>query len=148
VKAPCSKCGAETYQKKACPSCGAPIVWTPKAKPEKEAPIKARIRAALIEAGCLVWVHDVDYRLGKTGLGRGTSDLICIVPPRGRFLGVEVKRPGYSPSDVRAEQRAWIDAVRKFGGVAGIATDVASALALVREARQQCPDAPTTADHE
>lgn len=135
----CRECGADATQKKACPQCGTPIVFVPKGKPEKEAPIKARIRTALVEAGCIVWVHDVDYRLGKTGLGRGTSDLVCIVPPHGRFLGVEVKRPGYSPSDVRVDQRRWLDAVRKFGGVSGIATDVASALALVNEARQQCP---------
>jgi hypothetical protein len=124
--------------------CDKHQVYTPRSKAkrkigEREAPIKARIRAALIDAGCIVWVHDVDYRLGKTGLGRGTSDLICIVPPLGRFLGVEVKRPGYSPSDVRADQIAWLAAVRKFGGVSGIATNEAEALALVAEARQQSP---------
>lgn len=135
----CAKCGADATHKKNCPACGAPIVYVPKKKPELETPIKARIRAAVIEAGCIVWVHDVDYRLGKTGLGKGTSDLICIVPPQGRFLGIEVKRPGYSPSDVRPDQRSFLAAVRKFGGVAGIATDVASALALVSEARQQWP---------
>lgn len=134
-------CGADTTNKKVCPRCGASVVWTPKPKTEKEAPIKARIRAALIEAGCLVWVHDIDYRLGKTGLGKGTSDIICVVPPRGRFLGVEVKRPGFSPSDVRPDQRAWINAVRKFGGVAGIATTVAEALDLVAEARAYSTDA-------
>jgi hypothetical protein len=123
------------------------VVWLPKPKPERESPIKERIRAALIEAGCFVKVHDIDNRHGKTGLGIGTSDLICIVPPHGRFLAIEVKRPGYSPSDVRPAQRCFIDAVRKFGGVAGIAVDVASALALVREARQQSSDA-VAADHE
>lgn len=147
IKQPCHACGSETAQKIVCPNCREPVIWRAKPKPEKEAPIKARIRAALIDAGCLVWVHDIDYRLGKTGLGKGTSDLICIVPPHGRFLGVEVKRPGYSPSDVRSDQRAWINAVRKFGGVAGIATNVAEALALVEEARQQCSDA-VAADHE
>ncbi len=116
-----------------------PIVYVPKQKPEKEATIKARIRAAIVNAGCLCWVHDVDYRQGKTGLGKGTSDLICIVPPFGRFLGVEVKRPGYSPSDVRPEQRAWLAAVRAFGGVSGIATNESEALALVAEARQHVP---------
>lgn len=133
----CRECGADCTYKKYCKTCGAPVVYVAPAKAEKEAPIKARIRAALIDAGCIVWVHDVDYRLGKTGLGKGTADLICIVTPLGRFLGVECKRPGYSPSDVRPDQRAWINAVRKFGGVAGIATNVAEALALVAEARQQ-----------
>ncbi len=119
------------------PWCDKHQVFSPKSriKPEKEAPIKARIRAALVRAGCIVWVHDVDYRLGKTGLGRGTSDLICIVPPYGRFLGVEITRPRYSPSDVREEQRCWLEAVRKFGGVSGIVTCESEALALVEEAR-------------
>lgn len=135
----CRECGADCTHKKHCKACGAPVVYVPPTKPEKEAPIKARIRAALIEAGCIVWVHDIDYRLGKTGLGKGTSDLICIVPPLGRFLAVEVKRPGYSPSDVRPDQRCFIAVVRKFNGIAGIAVDVPSALALVAEARQQCP---------
>ena len=119
--------------------CDRHAIFTPRTRVvvEREAPIKARIRAALIDAGCLVWIHDVDYRLGKTGLGRGTSDLICIVPPYGRFLGVEVKRPGYSPSDVRPEQQSWLAAVRQFGGVSGVATNETEALALVAEARQQ-----------
>lgn len=137
VKQPCRSCGAETKNKKACPTCFALVVYVAPPKVEKEAPIKARIRAAVIDAGCIVWVHDVDYRLGKTGLGKGTSDLICIVPPLGRFLGIEVKRPGYSPSDVSDDQRSWLAAVRKFHGVSGIATNEAEALALVAEARQQ-----------
>lgn len=136
----CHGCGADVTHKKDCPKCHAPVVYVPrvKVKVETEAPIKARIRAAVIAAGCIGWVHDVDYRLGKTGLGRGTSDLIFIVPPLGRFLGIEVKRPKYSPSDVRPEQRAWLAAVRKFGGISGIATCESEALALVDEARQSC----------
>ncbi len=117
--------------------CDKHQVYVPrvKMKAEKEAPIKARIRAALVDAGCIVWVHDADYRLGKTGLGKGTADLICIVPPSGRFLGVEIKRPGYSPSDVRHDQISWLAAVRKFGGVSGIATSEEEALALLEEAK-------------
>ncbi len=117
--------------------CDKHQVFVPRSKPEKEAPIKARIRAAVLATGrCLCWVHDVDCRLGKTGLGKGTSDLILLVLPLGRFCGIEVKRPGYSPSDVRPEQRAWMAAVRVFGGVSGIATNESEALALVDEASQ------------
>lgn len=144
---PCAKCGAETKQRRECHVCRALVVYVaPKRKKvELEGPIKARIRAAIIDAGCIVWVHDVDYRLGKTGLGKGTSDLICVVPPIGKFLGIEVKRPGYSPSDVRADQRAWLAVVRQFGGVSGIATCEAEALALVAEARQPFTPMPTDA---
>ena len=139
IAQPCRQCGAETRRRKYCPTCHATVIYVApvKVKQELELPIKARIRAAVIDAGCIAWVHDVDNRQMKTGLGEGTSDLVCIVPPFGRFLGIEVKRPKYSPSDVRPAQRCWLAAVRKFGGVSGIATNVAEALALVAEARQR-----------
>lgn len=136
---PCDACGAETKNKKDCPTCGAPVVYVPptkRAKPPLESKIKADIRAAVVKAGVLAWVHNVDNRTMHTGLGLGTSDLICVVPPLGRFLGIEVKRPGYQPSRVNDNQRAWLDVVRRFGGVTGIATNVSEALALVEEARQ------------
>ena len=82
-------------------------------------------------------IHNIDNRLMSTGLdSRGVSDLICIVPPLGRFLAIEVKRPGYSPSDVTPDQRAFLAAVRHFGGVSGIATCVKEALLLLEEARR------------
>lgn len=135
----CVDCRADVTHKRICPQCGAPVVYREpaKVKRELELPIKKRIREAVAAAGCIAWIHDVDNRQLKTGLGPGTSDLICIVPPFGRFLGIEVKRPKYSPSDVSPAQRAWLATVRHFGGVSGIATDVPSALALVVEARQQ-----------
>ena len=137
VKQPCRQCGAETKNKKDCPKCHAPVVYVPRAKPEREQPIKLRIRDALVAEGCMVKIHVVDNRIFKhTGLGNGCSDLICIAPPHGRFLAIEVKRPGYSPSDVTPDQRAFLVAVRHFGGVSGIATCVEDALALLAEARQ------------
>ncbi len=120
-------------------TCDKHRVYVPPSKRPKaplESKIKAEIRAAVIADGCLCWVHNVDNRALFTGLGLGTSDLICVVPPIGRFLGIEVKRPGYAPSRVNDNQRKWLAVVRKFGGVSGIATDVAEALALVHEARQ------------
>jgi hypothetical protein len=140
IKQPCSVCGAETARKKNCPTCFALVVYVPpakRAKPPLESTIKAEIRAAVIAEGCLCWVHNVDNRTMHTGLGLGTSDLICVVPPYGRFLGIEIKRPRYSPSDVNDNQRRWLAAVRKFGGVSGVATNVHEALALVHEARQE-----------
>lgn len=145
ITIPCAKCGAETKNKKECPVCGITVTYTPRAKalkPDLEKIIKARIRKAVIDAGCIVWVHNVDNRTMHTGLGLGTSDLICIVPPLGRFLGIEVKRPKYSPSDVSDEQRKWLAVVRRFGGVSGIATCEYEALALVAEARAHSVLAP------
>ena len=119
--------------------CDKHQVFVPRArvKQEREKPIRQRVYDALVAAGCMVKVHTIDNRLNQaTGLGVGTSDLICIVPPRGVFLAIEMKRPKYSPSDVTPKQRAFLVAVRHFGGVSGIATCEAEALALVAEARQ------------
>lgn len=134
----CVDCRGDVTNKRICPQCGSPVVYRPtvKVKQELELPIKKRIREAVAAAGCLAWIHDVDNRQLKTGLGHGTSDIICVVMPYGRFLGIEVKRPKYSPSDVSPAQRAWLAVVRQFGGVSGIATNVNEALALVEEARQ------------
>lgn len=119
--------------------CDRHAVYVPrvKVKPEREKPIRERVAAALIAEGCMVKTHTIDNRhTNASGLGVGTSDLICIVPPHGVFLAIEMKRPKYSPSDVTPAQRAFLAAVRHFGGVSGIATCVAEALALVAEARQ------------
>ena len=139
VKQPCQSCGAETKQKRECPECKTLVIYVTPIKRIKlplESIIKAEIRTAVIASGCLCWVHNVDNRLMFTGLGLGTSDLVCVVPPLGRFLGIEVKRPGYSPSRVNDNQRAWLAVVRQYGGVTGVATCVTEALALVAEARQ------------
>ena len=118
-------------------TCDKHRVYVPPAKPEREQPIKKRIQAALRDAGHACWIHNIDNRSMHTGLdSRGVSDLICIVAPLGRFLAIEVKRPKYSPSDVTPDQRCFLAAVRKFGGVSGIATNVEGALALVDEAKQ------------
>ncbi len=108
-------------------------------KPEPlEKGIEIQIRVAIGAAGHIVWKHTVEacHHCGKrptkrTGLGEGASDLICIHKATGRFIGIEVKRPKYSPSDVRPRQRVWLETVRRWGGVTGIATSVEEALAIV-----------------
>ena len=103
-------------------------------KYELESSVKEKIRIALHEAGVIVWCHNVDNRRLHSGLGIGVADLICIVPPIGRFLAIEIKtyRPG---SDTSEEQDRFLEQVRKFGGVSGVARCVEDALALVKEAR-------------
>ena len=104
--------------------------------------VEAHVRVALHNEGVLVWKHRIDVcptcgekpKRGQ-GLGLGASDLVIVVPPLGRFLAIEMKRPGYSPSDVRKEQREWLAVVRKFGGVSGVASSSEEALALLKEAR-------------
>jgi hypothetical protein len=45
----------------------------------------------------------------------GISDIIGLLPPTGRLLAVEVKRPGERP---RAEQQVFLDVIRANGGLA------------------------------
>lgn len=45
----------------------------------------------------------------------GISDILGILKPTGRFLAIEVKRPGNKPSP---EQLAFLDVVRANGGLA------------------------------
>jgi hypothetical protein len=68
----------------------------------------------------------------RHGLPKGSADLIGWTAD-GRFLAVEVKRPGWRPSPKwrASSQAAFIEQVRLAGGVAGVATSVEDALALL-----------------
>lgn len=92
------------------------------------------IRAALCAVeGVRVWRNNVgvDTMRGiRYGLGVGSPDLVGIA--WGRFVGLEVKTP---TGRVSKEQTMWLDMVRRFGGVAGVARSVEDALAIVEEAR-------------
>jgi hypothetical protein len=50
-------------------------------------------------------------RLAPAGVG----DILAILPPAGRLLSIEVKRPG---GRLRPSQARWIDLVRAQGGLA------------------------------
>ncbi len=101
----------------------------------KESDIQRLIMLALSEAGCVIWRNNVGVLKNsagipiKFGLCVGSSDLIGITPA-GRFLAVEIKTP---TGRVRPEQLKFIEAVRKHGGVAGIARSPEDALALLAE---------------
>lgn len=90
---------------------------------------------ALSEAGCLAWrnntgkLQDKRGRWVKFGLCVGGSDIIGITPD-GRFLAIECKTERGKP---RQQQLDFIAAVRRQGGVAGVARSGAEAVAIVRE---------------
>lgn len=48
----------------------------------------------------------------------GSADILGILKPSGRFLAIEVKKPGGKPSE---EQIAFLCAIRDAGGVAIVA---------------------------
>jgi hypothetical protein len=52
---------------------------------------------------------------------RGVSDIIGCIPKTGRFLAIEVKRPGGKPSP---EQQQFIDMINGAGGLAFLAMSV------------------------
>lgn len=57
----------------------------------------------------------------------GMSDIIGQMRD-GRFIAIEMKRPGEKPTD---DQRAFLELVRAGNGVAGVANDAAMAMAIV-----------------
>ena len=68
------------------------------------------------------------YRIGKgekpqliQGIPEGSPDIIGWLPKDGRFLGIEVKRPGEKPT---AEQLAWLDRINGDGAVGFWCDDV------------------------
>src|SRR5262249_6039319 len=68
----------------------------------------------------------------RSGLAGGSSDLVGLVPPFGRFIGIEVKR--LHGGRIGEHQERWLALVRRFGGVAGVVRSVEEALELVAAA--------------
>jgi len=91
-----------------------------------ETDIQNLIRIALSEKGIISWrnnvgaLKDINGRLVRYGLCTGSSDIIGIMPD-GRFLAIEVKKPGKKPT---AEQTRFIEAILKHGGLAGVVRSV------------------------
>lgn len=111
----------------------------------RETEIQNDIRVSLSERGAIIWRNNVglakyaDGSVVKYGLcNPGGSDLIGIIPvlitpdmvgsTLGRFVAVEVKRPGKHPTE---DQENFIRVISENGGIAGIATTPEEALRLV-----------------
>ena len=107
-----------------------------------EREIETEVRVALSKAHLQVWKHRIELcpqcgakpKRGQ-GLGLGASDLVCVVPPYGRFVAIEMKRPE-TRGDTTDEQDRWLEQVRKYGGVAGVATSVDEAFSFIELARK------------
>lgn len=113
----------------------------PKSDGSSEAVVESRVRAHINARGHFVKKHSVQACSScgalpsqSQGLGKGAADLIAIID--GRFLAIEMKRPGYSASDVSMEQRRFLAEVRKHGGVSGVVSSIDEADALLEEARK------------
>ena len=113
----------------------------------KESNIQSLILLALSENDCLVWRNETagawvgrvlhseqgavtlaNSRMLQAGLCKGSSDIIGIHKPSGRFLAVEVKT---TKGRTTKEQTNFLNAVQKAGGIAGVARSVQDALELL-----------------
>lgn len=96
----------------------------------KDAPLETAVQAAHIKAlraqGWYVRKHPMSM-----GGHVGTVDLYGCA--EGHFFAIEVKREGYSPSDVTRLQRDCLDSVKTAGGLSFVSSDAPSAVSLIRE---------------
>lgn len=73
-------------------------------------------------------LQDKSGRLVQFGLCKGSSDLIGWRHSDAKFIGLEIKLPGKKPTP---EQINFITAIRKNGGLAGVATSVDEARRVI-----------------
>lgn len=98
-----------------------------------ESVILRKIMLAASKVGARLFRNNVGFAkygdvVVKYGVGNpGGSDLIGIAPD-GRFLAIEVKKPGEYPTP---EQRRFIEGVIAAGGIAGVARSEEEAVALI-----------------
>lgn len=103
----------------------------------REQLIQAKIMAVLNQrdAPCRVWRNNVGMLRDsrgvpvRYGLAPGSADLIGLVLKTGQFLAVEVKTP---IGRLSPEQKAWLETIRRFGGIAEVMRTVEDAEAFVR----------------
>jgi hypothetical protein len=93
-----------------------------------EAPITKKIMKTLKEIGAFRYkTHGAQDQI------RGLPDIICCY--RGRFFGLEVKRPGRRATPLQA---LTLEQIKLAGGVAGVVHSVEEAIELL----QSVPESP------
>lgn len=89
--------------------------------------------------GCHVWRTNAGlipqqtngrFRMVRVGQA-GQSDIIGLRKKDGRFISIEVKKP-QTKSRVSPDQKLWLDSMLSFNALAGVATTVEEALAIIR----------------
>jgi hypothetical protein len=100
----------------------------------RESDLQRAIRLAVGRSpDAVLWRNNVGFAAEsrvRYGLCSGSSDLIGL-SRTGRFLAIEIKAHGGRLTD---EQTAFLDLVRRMGGVSGVARSVEDAMRLVEEA--------------
>lgn len=106
---------------------------------QKETRLQNQIRLAVSERcpNVTLWRNSVgtfktqDGKWVQAGLPAGSPDLVGIaqIDGVGRFVGIEIKVPGQKP---RVDQSRFLQHIKDMGGIAGVATSVDEAIALLR----------------
>ena len=88
------------------------------------------MKESAIQSKILKWLESIGAVCNKTiGMSKaGWPDIICCF--KGRFIGVEVKRPGLKPTPL---QEYKINELNEAGGIAGAATSVEETKELIKE---------------
>lgn len=79
---------------------------------------------------------------GAADVQRGLPDIICCY--KGRFVGLEVKRPGKDATELQAFT---IEQIRRAGGVAGVVHSVEEALGLLQTVTESPDGGPEEPDN-
>jgi len=116
-----------------------------KIKMEKLLPSEKQIQKAIIEAlnyhNCWCWRQNAGMLKLKDGQGRtrvvrvgikGISDIIGIQRGTGRLIAIEVKTPKRK-NKVTFYQRHFLDLIREYGGISGVACSPKEALEIINE---------------
>lgn len=103
-----------------------------------EADVQDAIRLAAHSLGLVLWRNNTGLAVDglrriRYGLALGSSDLIGILVPEGRFIALEVKAPnGKGPTP---EQERFLALVRRSGGVAAVVRSVEDVQQVIVAAR-------------
>lgn len=105
-----------------------------------EGAIQERIRIALgndplvyLPRNNVGLFQSLDGRMVRSGLGKGTSDLIGLLGPHGRFIALEVKRHN---GRATKEQETFAKAVRLKGGFCAFVRSPQEALEAIARAKK------------
>lgn len=86
------------------------------------------VMAWRVNTGAMAGSHNGKSRFVRFG-PRGQADIQGVLDPSGRFLALEVKRPG---GKATPDQLDWLQRVRDAGGVAQVVTSWAETEELLR----------------
>ncbi len=102
---------------------------------QPEADLKRAIVEALKRIGLRVVMRNEQISRGKYkgGCGKGSADIFVVLPPNGRFLGLEAK----VDTKPTPEQLAWGHDVEDAGGAFAVVYSVADAIEAVRRASKR-----------